>query len=92
MCLPMLGVWHLGIFLPRPSSSLVNFQAQMLKESAGLLKGSRNSVIRASTAKVGGLGFDPQWLPIHFSLQYVSILIYHQLLPPVVVNQYSYEK
>ena len=40
-------------------------------------QGSRSSVVRASTAKVGGLGFDSQWLPM---LQYVSILIYHQLL------------
>ena len=32
------------------------------------------------TAEVGGLGFDSQWLPMHFFLQFVSILIYHQLL------------
>ena len=37
-------------------------------------------MVRASTAKVGGLGFDPQWLPMHFFLPYVSILIYYQLL------------
>ena len=47
---------------------------------AGLLWGSRSSVVRALTTKVGGLGFDSQWLPMHFCLQYVSILIYHQLL------------
>ena len=46
----------------------------------------------ASIAKVGGLGFNPQWLPMHFFLQYVSILIYHQLLttsclPPVAYHQ-----
>ena len=39
--------------------------------SAGLLRGSRSLVIRASTTKVGGLGFDSQWLPKHF----VSMLI-----------------
>ena len=41
-------------------------RAQILKEGAGLLQGSRSSVIRVSTAKVGGLGFDSQWLPVHF--------------------------
>ena len=41
-------------------------QAQILREGAGLLQGSRSSVVRASTAKVGGLGFDSQWLPMHF--------------------------
>ena len=53
---------------------------QILRESAGLLQGSRSSVVRASTGKVGGLGFNSKWLPMHFSLQFVSILIYHQLL------------
>ena len=37
-------------------------QAQILRESAGLLQGSRSSVVRVLTAKVGGLGFDSQWL------------------------------
>ena len=41
-------------------------QAQILKEGAGLLQGSHNSVVRAPTAKVGGLGFNSQWLPMHF--------------------------
>ena len=41
-------------------------QAQILKEGAGLLQCSRSSVVRASTAKVRGLGFDSQWLPMHF--------------------------
>ena len=40
---------------------------------------SRSSVVRASTAKVGGLGFDSLYVVAHaFFLQYVSILIYHQ--------------
>ena len=61
----------------------------MLRVSAGLLQGSRSSVVRASTAKVGGLGFDSQWLPKHFFSQFVSMLIYHhlvyqQFLPPVI--------
>ena len=30
---------------------------------AGLLQGSCSSVVKTSTAKVGGLGFDSQWLP-----------------------------
>ena len=51
----------------------------MLRKGAGLLQGSRSSVVRVSTAEVGGLGFDSQWLPMHF-VQFVSILIYHQLL------------
>ena len=41
-------------------------QAQILKKGAGLQYGSRSSVVRASTAKDGGLGFDSQWLPMHF--------------------------
>ena len=36
------------------------------RESAGLLRGNRSSVVRASTAKVGGLGLNSQWLPRHF--------------------------
>ena len=63
---------------------LLVHQAQILNGDAGLLQGSRSSVVRASTAKVGGLGFDSQWLP-KFFLQYVSILIYQQFLLPVVV-------
>ena len=31
-------------------------QTQILRESAGVAEGSRSSVVRASTAKVGGLG------------------------------------
>ena len=68
------------------------FQTQILKKGAGLLQGSRNSVIRASTAKVGDLDFD--WLPMHFSSVcfYPDLppVAYHQFLTPVVVNQYSY--
>ena len=30
------------------------------------------SVVRASTAKVKGLGFESQWLPKHFFSQFVS--------------------
>ena len=41
-------------------------QAQIVKKGAGLLQGSCSSVVRASTAKVGGLGFDSLWLPLHF--------------------------
>ena len=58
--------------------SLVH-QAQILNGDAGLLQGSRSSVVRASTAKVGGLGSIPSGYPSFF-LQYVPILIYHQLL------------
>ena len=91
MCSPMLGVWRLsGLVTPAFPSSLVNYhvlQAQILGESAGLLQGSRNSVVRASTAKVGGLGFDSQWLPMHFSLQFVSILIYHMILIISIVTK-----
>ena len=43
-----------------------NTKAQILKEGAGLLQGSHSSVVRASTAKVEGLGFDSQWLLMHF--------------------------
>ena len=46
-----------------------------------------------ATAKVGGLGFDSQWLPRHFFSQFVSMLIYHELLYhqlsiSIVVNVY----
>ena len=68
-----------------------SIQAQILRENAELLQGSRSSVVRALTAKVRGLGSDSQWLPMDFSLQYVSILIYHLFLPSVVDNQYSYK-
>ena len=53
---------------------------------AGLLQGSRSSVVRALTAKVGGLGFNSQWLPMHFSFGMFPPDAYHQLLPPVVVD------
>ena len=69
--------------------SLVH-QAQILNGDAGLLQGSRSSVVRALTAKVGGLGFDSQWLH-NFFLQYVSILIYHQLLTNSSYYQNSYK-
>ena len=55
-----------------------------------------SSVVSVSTAKVGGLGFDSQWLyPCIFS----SVCFYPDLPPvaslqfllPVVVNQYSYK-
>ena len=49
----------------------------------------RSSVVRASTAKVGGLGFDSQWLPKFFpSVCFYSDLspvAYQQFLLPVVV-------
>ena len=68
--------------------SLVH-QAQILNGDAGLLQGSRSSVVRASTAKVGGLGFDSQWLPKVFpSVRFYSDLppvAYQQFLLPVVV-------
>ena len=50
---------------------------------AGLLQGSRSSMVRASTAKVGGLGFDSQWLPKFFP----SVCFYSDL-PPVVYQQF----
>ena len=40
-------------------------------------------VYRASTAKVGGLGFDSQWLPKFFP----SVCFYSDL-PPVVYQQF----
>ena len=80
--------------MPSPSSlvNLLILQAQILKEGAGLLQGSRSSVVRASTAKVGDLGLDSQWLPMHGCF-YPDLppVAYHQLLPQVVVNQYSYK-
>ena len=55
---------------------------------AGLLQGSRSLMVRASTAKVGGLGFNPKWLPRHFfSVCFCADLppvACHQLLPPAV--------
>ena len=62
--------------------SLVH-QAQVLNGDAGLLRGSRSSVVRASTAKVGGLGFDSQWLPKFFP----SVCFYSDL-PPVAYQQF----
>ena len=49
-------------------------------------------MVRASTAKVGGLASDFQWLPKHFFSQFVSIyyqLLYQQFSPPVM---YSYNR
>ena len=57
---------------------MVIHQAQILNGDAGLLQGSRSSVVRASTAKVGGHGFDFQWLPKFFP----SVCFYSDL-PPV---------
>ena len=54
-----------------------------LNGDAGLLRGSRSSVVRASTAKVGGLGFDSQWLPKFFP----SVCFYSDL-PPVAYQQF----
>ena len=62
---------------------LLVYQAQILNGDAGLLQGSRSSVVRASTAKVGGLGFDSQWLPKFFP----SVCFYSDL-PPVVYQQF----
>ena len=45
-----------------PSADHVKTLHQQIPSHSGLLQGSRSSVVRASTAKVGGLGFDPQWL------------------------------
>ena len=43
-------------------------------------------MVRASTAKVGGLGLDSQWLPKHFFSQFVSMsdLSPVAFLPPVI--------
>ena len=46
----------------------------------GCMQGSRSSVARASTAKVGGLGFNSRGYNIPTLSQCVSMLIYHQLL------------
>ena len=62
--------------------SLVH-QAQILNGDSGLLQGSRSSVVRAPTAKVGGLGFDSQWLPKFFP----SVCFYSDL-PPVAYKQF----
>ena len=65
---------------------LLVHQAQILNGDAGLLQGSRSSVVRASTAKVGGLGFDSQWLPKFFpSVCDLPPVAYQQFLLPVVV-------
>ena len=55
---------------------------------AGLLQGSRSSVVRASTAKVGGLWVRLPVATHAFFLQFVSILIYHHqvLADSVTVN------
>ena len=45
--------------------------------------GCRSSVVRASTAKVGGLGFNSQWLPKFFP----SVCFYSDL-PPVAYQQF----
>ena len=65
------------------SINMLVHQAQILNGDAGLLQGSRSSVVRASTAKVGGLGFDSQWLPKFFP----SVCFYSDL-PPVVYQQF----
>ena len=62
--------------------SLVH-QARILNGDAGLLQGSRSSVVRVSTAKVGGIGFDSQWLPKFFP----SVCLYSDL-PPVAYQQF----
>ena len=46
-------------------------------------------MVIASISKVGGLGFNSQWLPKHFFSELVPMLIYHQLLyqqvlPPAI--------
>ena len=76
--------------------SLVH-QAQILNGDTGLLQGSRSSVVRASTAKFGGLGFDTQWLPKFFpSVCFYSDLPPCSCLPTVLTtsccNQNSYTK
>ena len=47
----------------------------LLKKNTWLLQDSRSSVVRVLTAKVGSLGFDSQWLPMHFFSQFVSLLM-----------------
>ena len=59
-----------AITLPRRFPFIIDW---ILRESAVLLQGSRSSVVRALTAKVGGLGFDSQWLPMHFFLSWFTI-------------------
>ena len=48
-----------------------------------MLQGSHSSVVRASTANVGGLGFDSQGLPKFFP----SVCFYSDL-PPVAYQQF----
>ena len=72
--------------LPPPPSILYTHSWYVY--NAGLL---HSSVIRASTAKVRGLEFDSQWLPMHFFSQY-SILIYHKLLTTSSYPQLSISK
>ena len=52
------------------------------ERGTGLLQGScvAQCMVRAPTAKVLALGFESQWLPFYFFSQFVSVLIYHQLL------------
>ena len=38
--------------------AFVQTEAQILKKGAGLLQGSRSSVVRESVAKIGSIGFD----------------------------------
>ena len=89
-----MHVWRLGgLVTPGlPLHHWLVLQAQILKDSAGLLHDSRSSVVRASTAKVRGLVFDPQWLRMSSVCFYPDLppVTYHQFLPPVV-NQYSYK-
>ena len=74
--------------------SLVH-QAQILNGDAGLLQDSRSSVVRASTAKVGGLGFDSQWLPKFFPFSMFLFCFTTSCLPTVLTtsccNQNSYK-
>ena len=79
--------WYSNLGIPRLRGTYT-----CMKKGAGLLQGSRSSVVRASTAKVGGLGFDSQWLPMHFFFNPdLPPVAYHQFLLPVVVDQYSYK-
>ena len=81
VCIIMLEEGWCMILQGRTTVFMLVLKAQILGESAGLLQGSRSSVVRASTAKVGGpwVRFSVA-IPMHFFLQFVSILIYHQLL------------
>ena len=67
--------WVFGVlvvWLPRPSPMIV-LHALILRESARLLQGRCSSVVREPTAKVGGLGFNSQWLPMHFFSHYSDL-------------------